>query len=116
MSRPPARKSSLSNLNPIQASPAAEMPNGHRDAAPKKTTKDQKRVTFQIDTEILEYARGAYTQDLANGEATTWSAWVENALKLATEHSNKKHNTPAKPIPTGVLPRGVLPGTTRNQN
>lgn len=118
MNRPQPRKSALSNLNPIQPPRQPEPESAPQPPTPKTETKktstsDKQRVTLQISTEVLEYARGAYTQDLAAGSASTWSAWVENALKLATEESNTRNGNTARPIPTGVLPRGVPAGTSR---
>lgn len=110
MNRPQPRKSALSNLNPIQpTNPPAQK------KEPKKPS-TQQRITIQIDTETLNHARGAYTLDLSKGEATSWSAWVEEALKQATKATSKRHGQQIQPIATGILPRGVPAGTTRQPN
>lgn len=112
MHRPQPRKSALSNLNPIQPTQTTNP----TTAGKPVTARSIQRVSVQIDTDTLNYARGAYTQDLARGNATTWSAWVEDALKEATKRSAQRNGTTPVPIPTGTIPRGVLQGSTRKPN
>lgn len=110
MSRPQPRQSTISRLSPITPSTSPQP----REAQTKShTTKTTQQVTVQIDKEIISLARGAYLSDLTNGQPISFSKWVENALRDAIKQTSIRNGQTIQPVETGILPKGIIPGTTK---
>lgn len=122
MTRPPARKSSLSGASPIgppapaavapveQEAPAKKAP--AKQAATKKAEPAQKvqkpKVSFYTEHEEVDRARGAYRATGAREGHLSWSEFLNAAVQAETKRLEAKYNggKPFEPVSAGGIPTG----------
>lgn len=101
MTRPHPRKSTLAGQSPArpETPPIPATP-----ASPESlATNEKQKITITIDARVANQARGVYLAELAHGGPTTWSKWIEEAIR---HKLNDMHQPQINALPPGTIPTG----------